>query len=156
MEHHQILPFLHVIGSATIFLVGGLGVGDKESVLREIPILHHAILFVELGPRGSLANTHQNSWTGRINLWFPCCCSSWLLKENWVGVVHVSFSVDKMPYSTLKCDTISHGVFLKKVEKFVAIQFPAPCIYLTFTGPRIVIYSYNKSQWYALFLNFIW
>jgi len=28
-------------------------------------------------------------------------------------------------------------------------------IYLTFGGPCIVIYSYNKSQEYAQFLNFI-
>jgi len=27
---------------------------------------------------------------------------------------------------------------------------------LTFRGPCIMIYSYNKSRWVALFLKFIW
>ena len=64
----------------------------------------------------------------------------------WVGVVQVSISVDKMLYPMLKSDTESYGVVLKTDEKFVAIQHSAPCIYLTFRGPCIVIYSYNKAN----------
>jgi len=78
------------------------------------------------------------------------------MEKYWDGVVQVSISVDKILYPTLKSDTESYGVVLQTDEKFVAIQYSAPCIYLTFRGPCIVIYSYNKSQQDAFILNFIW
>jgi len=40
-----------------------------------------------------------------------------------MGVVQISFSVDKMLYPMLKSDTKLYGVVLKTVEKFVTIQY---------------------------------
>jgi hypothetical protein len=52
MENHEILSFLHVIGSTIIFLVGGLGVWGQDNALREIPILHHVIYICGIGSKG--------------------------------------------------------------------------------------------------------
>lgn len=45
MEHHTILRFLFEYGWTTIFLVGGLGVEDKQNDTREATILFTVNLF---------------------------------------------------------------------------------------------------------------
>jgi len=62
---------------------------------------------------------------------------------------HVVFSAGKYSvWNILVC----HIRFFKKH----ITRFYNNFMILTFRGLCIVIYSYNKSQWDALFLNFIW
>jgi len=43
------------------------------------------------------------------------------------------------------------------ISEFVGLLWSTKLLpHLTFTGPCIVIYSYNKSQQDAIFLIFIW
>jgi len=71
MEHHQHLRLLFVCGSTTIFLVGGLGVENKENRHLGVPILLYVTLFFGLGKSGSLPDTTKNSLgIGRKNSTF--------------------------------------------------------------------------------------
>jgi hypothetical protein len=83
MKDHQICLFLHVIGSTNIFLVCGLGDGDKDNTLREIHILYGVIHICGFGFKGNSSdhNPEHLHWKNKIVI--PLLLSSWLLKEKY-------------------------------------------------------------------------
>ena len=67
MEHHRILRLPSVRGLTTILPVGGLGVGDKQNGLRNVPIIHHVIYFCRLGHKTTSKNQNEAHFMNRIN-----------------------------------------------------------------------------------------
>ena len=79
---------------------------------------------------------------------------TWSKEAQW-QYLNISFTL-LINFCYLKTTQCYHQLCVDDFVIYFNILGELVIIHLTFRRPCIVIYSYNKSQWDALFLKFIW